>query len=267
MRDKLVETKAEIIDNVNTFLDGIYSNSDDKEDFRKMVKRGVDFYPIQNGYNFDFAPSRFIGYANNDLENHRLLKKDIKNNNTSVGGRKTTTADGRKTTTAINKVLDPKAIHNEFLKSELVAFGNRIGTKIDNRKHKFWTSPTVRRSIKSLKSLDSAVDDINDSEVGNNSPEYIRRMAGSYVRDPEVRRQVLSRANGVCEYEGCVPFMNINGQLYLEAHHIISLAEQGEDKISNVIALCPNHHREAHFGEKWESLQDEFKKILERLNQ
>jgi 5-methylcytosine-specific restriction protein A len=26
------------------------------------------------------------------------------------------------------------------------------------------------------------------------------------------------------------------------------LANQGPDTLENVIALCPNHHREAHFG-------------------
>jgi 5-methylcytosine-specific restriction protein A len=33
----------------------------------------------------------------------------------------------------------------------------------------------------------------------------------------------------------------------LETHHIIPLSEEGEDIEENVIALCPNDHRRAHF--------------------
>lgn len=36
--------------------------------------------------------------------------------------------------------------------------------------------------------------------------------------------------------------------LYLEAHHIISLGKDGPDTVENIIALCPNHHRQAYFG-------------------
>jgi len=35
---------------------------------------------------------------------------------------------------------------------------------------------------------------------------------------------------------------------YLEVHHKIQLAEGGEDSIENAIAVCPNCHRELHFG-------------------
>ena len=35
---------------------------------------------------------------------------------------------------------------------------------------------------------------------------------------------------------------------YLEVHHIIRLADDGDDSVENAIALCPNCHREAHFG-------------------
>jgi HNH endonuclease len=113
----------------------------------------------------------------------------------------------------------------------------------------------------------AAIDDISPAEVGNSDPEYRERMTGSYVRDQEVRRRVVNRANGICEYGGCQTFQKANGQAYLEAHHVISLSEQGPDKLSNVIALCPNHHREAHFGENWQSLQDEFLQTLKKLAQ
>ena len=37
---------------------------------------------------------------------------------------------------------------------------------------------------------------------------------------------------------------------FLEAHHIKQLAKGGLDTISNAVAVCPNCHRELHYGIK-----------------
>ena len=60
----------------------------------------------------------------------------------------------------------------------------------------------------------------------------------------------MKRAEGMCELCGKVGFLKADGTRYLESHHVIALAEDGEDRLTNVIALCPNDHREAHFGER-----------------
>jgi hypothetical protein len=67
-------------------------------------------------------------------------------------------------------------------------------------------------------------------------------------RDKEVRRRVLIRADGRCEYCGEAGFLTHKGQTFLETHHVVPLSEGGADSTRNVIALCPNHHREAHHG-------------------
>ncbi|MDN7629684.1 HNH endonuclease [Burkholderia cenocepacia] len=70
-----------------------------------------------------------------------------------------------------------------------------------------------------------------------------------FRRNPDVIAEVLSRANGVCE--GCVepaPFLRADGRPYLEVHHRQPLAEGGTDTVENAIALCPNCHRERHYG-------------------
>ena len=69
-----------------------------------------------------------------------------------------------------------------------------------------------------------------------------------YSRSSLIRKQVLERANGHCEFCGMDGFTTSSGKIYLETHHIVPLSEFGADSTSNVIALCPNHHREAHFG-------------------
>ena len=123
---------------------------------------------------------------------------------------------------------------------------------------------TTMAEYQALKGEKPAIQDLDDGEVGNDDPEYKKRMAGAYIRSADVRRKVIKRANGTCEYGGCKPFTKAGGDTYLETHHVISLSEQGTDKMSNVIALCANHHREAHFGERWKLLQDEFLEILDK---
>ena len=43
-------------------------------------------------------------------------------------------------------------------------------------------------------------------------------------------------------------FIINNNSFYLEIHHVKRLADDGSDRITNAIALCPNCHREFHHG-------------------
>ncbi len=96
----------------------------------------------------------------------------------------------------------------------------------------------------------NAIDDL-----GTDAPDRAKSLVWSYTRDKSVRDAVLLRAKGKCEFCGRLGFMKSDGSRYLEAHHIIALAKDGCDRITNVIALCPNDHREAHFGEKCEQIE------------
>ena len=87
-------------------------------------------------------------------------------------------------------------------------------------------------------------------EVAPKKPESISVTIKVYVRNPDVVAAVLARAKGVCE--GCkkpAPFIRAkDNSPYLEVHHKIQLAKGGEDTVLNAIALCPNCHREYHYG-------------------
>lgn len=111
----------------------------------------------------------------------------------------------------------------------------------------------------------TAINDIDQDEVGNADPEYQRRMSGSYLRDAKVREQVLRRAGGVCEECNEPGFLKPDGKPYLETHHVISLSEQGPDQPHNVIALCANDHRRAHYAKNWLELQDRFLAKLQKF--
>jgi 5-methylcytosine-specific restriction protein A len=81
-------------------------------------------------------------------------------------------------------------------------------------------------------------------------PRRVAKLVYVFERNPDVVAEVLCRANGICE--GCgatAPFTRkSNHTPYLEVHHKVPLAEEGEDTVENAIALCPNCHRQKHFG-------------------
>lgn len=111
----------------------------------------------------------------------------------------------------------------------------------------------------------SAIDDLDGDPVGSEAPERFTGAATFYERDPKVRRRVLARARGRCEHCGELGFEKPGGDRYLETHHIIALAEQGPDTLANVIALCPSHHREAHYGLDRSALEIAFVRRLVAL--
>ena len=88
-----------------------------------------------------------------------------------------------------------------------------------------------------------------------------------YRRNPDVVASVLFRAAGRCELCGAnAPFFRISdGSPYLEIHHILSLAEGGEDTIRNAVSLCPNCHKEVHYGKERDRHNKELQRITEKL--
>jgi len=81
-------------------------------------------------------------------------------------------------------------------------------------------------------------------------PSSVEVKSIQYQRNPDVVVEVLNRANGICEKcKKKAPFLRKkDNSPYLEVHHIITLANGGDDTIENAIAVCPNCHRELHFG-------------------
>jgi 5-methylcytosine-specific restriction enzyme A len=69
-----------------------------------------------------------------------------------------------------------------------------------------------------------------------------------FDRSAKVRRLALCRAGGKCEWCHTPGFEMPGNRVYLETHHIDALSDGGLDTPANVVALCPNHHREAHYG-------------------
>lgn len=85
---------------------------------------------------------------------------------------------------------------------------------------------------------------------GNSTPRKVKQAdREAFVRDPWVKAWVLEQAAGKCERcDNSAPFLTKDGQPFLEVHHVIPLTQLGSDKVENAVAICPNCHRECHFG-------------------
>lgn len=81
-------------------------------------------------------------------------------------------------------------------------------------------------------------------------PERHLAVTHRFTRNPYVAAATLRRADGQCEECKCpAPFNRASdGRPYLEVHHRKFLSEGGKDSLENTMALCPNCHREAHYG-------------------
>ena len=114
-------------------------------------------------------------------------------------------------------------------------------------------------------SEENAIDDLITPPEGIVTPKRTERKTKIFLRDPRVRIAVVQRSKGKCEYCGEPGFVMPNGKHYIETHHIISLGQDGPDTIDNVIGLCPEHHRQAHYGCDSKNLETEFSRILLRI--
>jgi predicted HNH restriction endonuclease len=113
-----------------------------------------------------------------------------------------------------------------------------------------------------------------DQDIAGQRPEDMTASALAALEEkykdatPEVQERVskfiergavgalVKKHNGyrcqACEALGSNPrgFKKQNGEHYVEAHHVmpVSTKAKGSLAASNVMTLCPNHHRQMHYG-------------------
>jgi len=67
-------------------------------------------------------------------------------------------------------------------------------------------------------------------------------------RCQKIVKLIKNKYDSKCQIQSCgFTFAKTNGENYSEAHHLKPLSENGSQDESNVVILCPNHHRMFHF--------------------
>lgn len=105
---------------------------------------------------------------------------------------------------------------------------------------------TVTRGV----SPEPYLDQFSVTPPTDGAPARTPRLVEVADRSADVRRQALRRAKGLCQWCSAPGFRMPDGRVFLETHHVVPLSEGGADTLANVVALCANHHREAHYGER-----------------
>jgi 5-methylcytosine-specific restriction protein A len=118
----------------------------------------------------------------------------------------------------------------------------------------------------SIVGVPNQVEDLSDVQLFELAKENSqdRSESGSATLDPDNFTEVSERnerrsravkefarriADGVCQ--GCdeeAPFIDEQGNPFLEVHHLTRISDGGPDDPENVIALCPNCQRRVHNG-------------------
>lgn len=147
----------------------------------------------------------------------------------------------------------------------------------DGRKRKVWIFPVKLKHSEEASLIAKSLMEQNfsekqkkarrlsNTEVKERAEQTGTKNVGSrnavvktYERNPYVTEYAKRRAKGICGLcEQQAPFLNKNGEPYLETHHIEWLANGGEDTIENTVALCPNCHQKMHVVES----EDDIKKL------
>lgn len=162
-----------------------------------------------------------------------------------------------------------RSLSHSFSRADFEAIGLALSDLKGLGNHKAWAF--VNRTYGDLL-IPRLLGDCSNSrygaldDLGTEDPARVLYTGYTYLRDPRVRAAVLVRAAGRCEYCGEDGFLKDDGNRYIETHHVIALAKDGADKLTNVIALCPNDHRKAHFSSRRESIEREMLLKLKALN-
>lgn len=116
-----------------------------------------------------------------------------------------------------------------------------------------WPKQLKNKSIKELR--EAALSQAPKSSTPKEKQET------AYYRSQALKLYVIVRSQGICEGCGeCAPFNTKSGP-YLECHHVHRLADGGPDHPENVVALCPNCHRRAHFANDAKTYNEKLKKV------
>lgn len=107
-------------------------------------------------------------------------------------------------------------------------------------------SPLIEKIEKPIKKL-NILELEKRSKFVSEKPGTRKIVSTIYERNPYLVELVKRKSKGICDLcKEKAPFKDKKGEHFLEVHHIVWLSQNGEDKLENMVALCPNCHRKMH---------------------
>lgn len=164
------------------------------------------------------------------------------------------------------QTLDEQKIKNEFSRIwESIPDKSAITLTDGLVESEIFTTEVEKLISSSLEKLMTAYAQQHQQSltINQRKPRIRTGRINIYDRNPLVVAIAKLRATHKCEVPSCTNdlFLSPNGRPYCEVHHIVQLSQGGADEISNVVCLCPAHHREAHYGKNAQTLLHLFLEI------
>ena len=124
-----------------------------------------------------------------------------------------------------------------------------------------FAGPTVIEVLttegQSLVDLDFLKDISEDIRTSRN-PEIIEGVVRLYRRDQRIVGPLKALYEGRCQFKGCTNMIETETGWYTEGHHLIPLGKGGSDHPTNLVILCPQHHKILHHAKNREKLVNSY---------
>ena len=203
-----------------------------------LVRAGACFVAYEIDKELRFAPSRFVGYKNNNLEQHLNSDKD-----------------GRKTNVVIERMMVDKLGPNEKLEKAFLKYCRNLGIEPYSKKRKYWKF-NLSKEFKANAELDG---EFPEGKISERKHKFRERNS----KVVKLAKQNFKDKNGclfcqVCEFDFEKEYGEI-GVDFIEAHHTIPVSEMNaghKTKIEDIAMLCPNCHRMAHKKRPWLKMEE-----------
>ena len=223
---RLIENLSELYGNlmqVDAYLMG--DNDGNRSQMAVLIARGRDLVVYKSNSKLHFAPSRFVGYLNNDLITH-----SVKGNG----------KHGTKTTQRIDKILGCHSVSNDELDKKYFAFCDELDVIPTKHQKKYWV-------------LDEEQNDQYSNEYYEGNAQLV--LVNRYERNPQARKECIEKFG--CKCQICeMNFEKVYGEVgngFIHVHHITPISEKKGNRHLvnpeiNLIPVCPNCHAMLHKG-------------------
>ena len=241
---ELISSIEELVQNIEKFE---YYLTEGNEYERvatiNLIKKGTCFIAYTIGMELRFAPSRFLGYVDNNLERHQ-----------------TSDIDGRQTNKAITQVIKSKLEHNNGLERQYIKYCMDLGFTANaggtfGVRRKYWILNIPNQLI---------IGDVTPAEFPEGKIK--ERIHKSRERSPELIK--LAKKNfkekygklfcQICKFD----FEKRYGEVgidFIEGHHTIAVETMPPDyktKPEEIAMLCGNCHRMIHRKRPWLTMEN-----------
>lgn len=204
----LIETYDDLLRNCAELEEARKGGGQVKDLYVGLIGRGSVFFPYLTGDGIAFAPSRFIGYAENTVLGHEQLEQ----------------RHGWHTTTRVREILRAKFgftiwnVVDEAAKSHYHSFCDSLGIVPRRSKKTFWITPEVGDWLE-----ENTIDRIDAQEIATLEQEILADTSlPETTREAIVKSRVgqgLFRRRVIQEY-GCCLITEIEEPALLVASHI-----------------------------------------------